>query len=375
VGRLGDVSRRSYLAVLGAAVLCYAALGAVLRILPALVEDRAALGLLVGAPAITGVLMRPLGGRLADRVDPARVVLVGALAMAAGIAPALAWDGTAALLLSRLLVGAGEGAMMAATVLWLLRLAGPERRGRALGHIGLANYAGLTIGPLLADALGLVRGTVLIAAALLPLLGVLVALLAERPRAEEATGDERAGGRVLVMVVWPGIALMLVNVGYVAFLAFGGTVAGTALVIPLFAAGVIVTRTLGAQMPDRLGGRRTVLVAAPLAAAGLLVLGLAGPVATGAALAGTLLFALGQGFAVPGLGLMALAGVSPERHGAAAGMFFAFFDAGVGLGGPLIGVVARLSTPQGALAVAAGAVLAAATLVAQARVRAGMRIG
>jgi MFS family permease len=365
------MSRRSYLAVLGAAVLCYAALGAVLRLLPELVDDPAALGLLVGAPAITGVLMRPLGGRLADRVDPARVVLGGALAMAAGIAPALVWTGTGALLLSRLLVGAGEGAMMAATVLWLLRLAGPDRRGQALGHIGLANYAGLTIGPLLADALGLARDAVLVAAALLPLLGVLLALSAERPRAEEATSDERTDGGVLGAVLWPGVALTLVNVGYVAFLAFGGSAAGTALVLPLFAAGVIATRTLGARVPDRLGGRRTVLAAAPLAAAGLLVVGLAGPTATALALIGTLVLAVGQGFAVPGLGLIALAGVSPERHGAAAGLFFAFFDAGVGLGGPLIGIVARLTTAQGALVAAAGTVLAAAAVAAQARVRAG----
>jgi len=366
------VSRRSsYLAVLGAAVLCYAALGAVLRILPELVEDRAALGLLVGAPAITGVLMRPLGGRLADRVDPARVVLAGALAMALGVLPALAWSGTGALLLSRLLVGAGEGAMMAATVLWLLRLAGPERRGQALGHVGLANYAGLTIGPLLADALSLAREAVLIAAALLPLLGVLSALAAERPRADEAAADARADGSVLAEVLWPGVALMLVNVGYVAFLAFGGAAAGTALVVPLFAAGVIATRTLGARVPDRLGGRRTVLAAAPVAAAGLLLAGLAGPGATGLALAGTLLLAVGQGFAVPGLGLIALAGVSPERHGAAAGLFFAFFDAGVGLGGPLTGVVARVTTAQGALLAAAAAVLAAGAVGAQARVRIG----
>ncbi len=49
---------RSYLAVLAAAVLCYATLGAVLRILPELVDDPAALGLLVGAPALTGVITR-----------------------------------------------------------------------------------------------------------------------------------------------------------------------------------------------------------------------------------------------------------------------------------------------------------------------------
>ena len=43
-------SRASYTAVLGAAALCYSALGAVLRLLPDLAGDRAALGLLVGAP-------------------------------------------------------------------------------------------------------------------------------------------------------------------------------------------------------------------------------------------------------------------------------------------------------------------------------------
>jgi hypothetical protein len=43
------MARRSYVAVLISAVACYAALGAVLRTLPALTADRALLGLLVGA--------------------------------------------------------------------------------------------------------------------------------------------------------------------------------------------------------------------------------------------------------------------------------------------------------------------------------------
>ena len=90
----------------------------------------------------------------------------GALVMAVGIAPA-AIDTVAAQVASRLVVGAGEGLMMAAAVLWLLRLAGEQRRGRALGHIGLANYGGLAAGPLIADALGS-YGAVLAAAAVLP---------------------------------------------------------------------------------------------------------------------------------------------------------------------------------------------------------------
>jgi hypothetical protein len=57
--------------------------------------------------------------------------------------------------------------------------------------------------------------------------------------------------------------------------------------------------------------------------------------------------------------LLARASVPPSRHGRMAGAFFAYFDAGVGLGGPGVGL-ARAADPSGALLAAAVAVLAAA---------------
>ena len=145
-----------YVTVFATAVLCYAALGAVLGILPDYVHSLGGgavlVGLAVGAPALTGAAGRPLGGRLADRLGPARIMIAGAVVMTVGTIPAFVHS-LGVLILSRLVVGAGEASMMAAAVLWLLRLAGPERRGRAMGHIGLANYAGLTIGPPLSQAL------------------------------------------------------------------------------------------------------------------------------------------------------------------------------------------------------------------------------
>jgi predicted MFS family arabinose efflux permease len=347
------MGRTSYFAVLAAAVACYAALGAVLAILPDLVDDRAALGLAVGAPALAAVITRPAGGRLADRIGPGPVVTGGAIVMALGIAPA--WvDGYGALLASRLLIGAGEGAMMSAAVLWLLRLAGPDKRGQALGHIGLANYAGLTAGPLLASALGHARDPVLVAAAALPLLGVALAARAERPPAERSRQAQGTG--VFRATLGPGISLALVNCGYVALLAFGAQVTGSRLIVPVFAAGVILARTAGASIPDRAGARPTVLVSTVVAAAGLFA------VTAGAGLPGTALLAAGQGLAVPALGLLALRRVAPERHGAAAGLFFAYFDAGVGGGGLLVGLVARATSPAEALTMAGGAVLAAGLL-------------
>jgi MFS family permease len=147
-----------YVAALATAVVCYAALGAVLAILPRYVPARgggpAAVGLAVGAPSLTGLMARPIGGRLADALGPFIPLVAGAAVMAAGAVPAALSASLGVLVASRLAVGAGEGVMMAFTVLWPLRLAGPDRRGRALGHIGLANYAGLALGPLLAQALG-----------------------------------------------------------------------------------------------------------------------------------------------------------------------------------------------------------------------------
>jgi MFS family permease len=355
--------------VLIAALLCYAALGAVLRVLPDRMEDLGAgpvaVGLAVGAPAITGVIARPAGGRAADRRGAAGVLIAGALVMVLGVAPALVATPNAQIA-SRLAVGAGEGLMMSAAVLWLLRLGGPARQGRALGHIGLANYGGLTVGPLLADALGGRTGPVLAFAAVLPLLATVVVARACRPN--EADGAREHGPALWRATLAPGAGLMLVNAGYVTLLSFGpATVAGhgaggAALVVPAFAATVIAVRTLGAAIPDRAGPRKTLALAAPAAAAGLAVIAVAH--AAAAVLAGVVVLAAGQALAVPALGLLALQRVPPARHGAAAGLFFAFFDAGVGLGGPAAGVLARLAGPAGALAGAAAAVAMAATVAA-----------
>ncbi|HTT31142.1 MAG TPA: MFS transporter [Solirubrobacteraceae bacterium] len=387
-----------YLIVFSTAVLCYAALGAVLGILPNYVHSLGGgavlIGFAVGAPALTGAAGRPFGGRLADHNGPARIVIAGAIVMAIGAIPAFV-PSLGLLIVSRLMVGAGEAAMMAATVLWLLRLAGPERRGRAMGHVGLANYAGLTIGPLLAQALSGDQhpSRVWIAAAILPLVAAAsAAVLGRSPErgiapepelAGQASEPELAGQAsepdpaeqrsTLRATLRPGLGLMLVNFGYVAVLSFGAAAAteqGTgiaSLVIPVFGVGVIASRTILAGVPDRFGAPRTLTVAVTLEAAGLA--GMATATSPPLAVFALVVMAIGQGLAVPSLGLLALASVPPSRHGRTAGAFFAYFDAGVGLGGPVVGLAARAADPTGGLFAAAGAVLATAPVALLARAR------
>lgn len=361
----------AYLRVLAAATMCYLGLGVVLAILPPYLTGHAGagpfvVGLAVGAPALTAVLVRPLAGRWADRAGPVRVMLAGALVMAAGGAALWPASSTAVLIGARLLAGAGEGAMMAAGVLWLLRLAGPHARGRSLGHLGLANYCGLAAGPLLAVTLGGngAYRAVFVAAALAPLLGAALAMPfgghgAHAPGRPQPRG---AGQWPVADVLLAGCGLALANVGYVALLSFGAQAvsAGGGNLVAAFGVTVVAVRVLGGGLPDRWGATPVLVAAALAEAAGLAALVMMPNMAT--VLGATMVLAAGQALAVPALGILALRRVPASRQGVAAGLFFAFFDIGVGLGGPAVGLLAKLGGPGSAVEGAAVAVALVAGL-------------
>jgi hypothetical protein len=148
-------------------------------------------------------------------------------------------------------------------------------------------------------------------------------------------------------------------------------VAVASLVVPVFAITVIAARLLGASVPDRAGAVATLRVC--VAAEGLGLMAFAAAHESATALAALLALAAGQALAVPALGLLALRGVPAERHGAAAGLFFSWFDAGVGLGGPAVGAAARATSPAAAVALAGAAVASVIAVVVPPRLAAVLR--
>jgi len=75
--------------------------------------------------------------------------------------------------------------------------------------------------------------------------------------------------------------------------------------------------------------------------------------------------AMGAAFSLlnPALMLIAIGRVSPSARGAAMGTYTAFFDAGVGVGAPLAGLAAALTSYEGAFVLAAAACVGSAALI------------
>jgi MFS family permease len=351
------------------------AVGAVLPVLPRYVDGplgagNIAVGIVIGAYAITGLMLRPFAGRFADRRGRKPAVLIGSLLMGAGGFLYLLPLGVGGLIAARLVLGAGEGTVFTAGSAWIVDLAPPERRGRVIGLYGLAVWSGLSIGPLFGELIQHHAGytPVWIFAGIAPLIGALIALRVPDPFRPGPWLEQEHHSLIAREAVLPGAALALGSIGYAAVATFvvlhldARGVGHGALVFGAFATMVVLTRLVGGDLPDRVGPARIAVAAALVEAVGLTTIAFAHSLPV--ALAGAL--AMGAAFSLlyPSLSLIVVNQVSEARRGAALGTFTAFFDAGVGFGAPLAGAAAALSSYEGSFLVAATIALGSATLIA-----------
>jgi MFS family permease len=346
--------------------------GSVLPVLPRYIHGPigagdVAVGVVIGAYAVTGLLLRPVAGRFADTRGRKPTVLVGAMLVALSGLLYLPALGIAGLIVARLILGAGEGAVYTAGSAWIVDLAPEDRRGRVLGLYGLAVWGGLSVGPLLGEVLLNAGGydLVWIVAAALPVLGALIALAARDPFVPLPHAEPHP--LIAPEAVGPGFAVGLASFGYAAVATFivlhleSRGVGHGATVFAAFAAMIVLTRLVFGDLPDRMGAAPVAIAATVGEACGLLLIAVAQSLPV-AILGGV---AMGAAFALlnPSLMLIALGRVSQQARGAAMGTYTAFFDAGVGLGAPIAGVVAALTSYEGAFIFAAGVCLASALMI------------
>jgi MFS family permease len=355
------------------ALLCFVAIGAALPTLPTFVRGPlgagdVAVGIVVGAFALTSVVCRPLAGRQSDRRGRRVVMLAGTFAMTAGGVLYLLAHSVLALVLARLVVGAGEGTVYTAGATWAIDLAPEDRRGFALGLFGLAVWGGLSLGPLAGELLRSHAGydAVWALTAALPAAAAVIATRLPEPEAPALDPQSEREALLPHAARRPGLALALANIGYAALAGFvvlalkERGISGGATVFTAFAVAVFAARLALSRVPDRAGARPTATAAGLLEALGLTVIAAAHSL--GVALIGALIVGVGFSMLFPSLALMVVGEITDDRRGTAMGAFTAFFDIGVGLGGPIAGLTAAVAGYPAVFYLSAAAALGTAVL-------------
>jgi MFS family permease len=360
---------RTFLTVAVAELAYFTADGVLLPALPRYVEGplgagNVAVGIVVGVFSLSAFFLRPWAGRLADRHGRRIVMVAGASLFALSVAGYLVATSVAVLVVTRLLTGVGDALFFVAALSANVDLAPEDRRGEAMSFASLSLYVGIGAGPFIGEALIAWRGfeaawiaSILLATAAV---GLALRLPSMRPDRNEVVPHRlvhRAG-------LLPGVVLFATIWGMGGFLAFVPLYAldlgmgGASLVLGLFAGLVVLIRSVGATIPDRIGPGRAVRISLVLTSLGLAIIGLWRT--PSGLVAGTSLFGVGVALFTPALFTLAVTGIPSNERGAVMGTTSAFLDLAFGLGPATLGFVAAAVGRGGAFL--AGSAVAAAGL-------------
>jgi MFS family permease len=352
-----------------ACFLGFGAIGMTIQVMPAYAHERfganaITAGLAVTVGSLATMISRPVSGRFADQGGGRRVAMAGAiLGLIGGVGHIVATN-LPILVLARLFLGAGEGALFTGSVGWILAHTEQSQRGKVAGHFGLSMWMGLASGPMLGTALlaiGAYRN-VWIAATIIPALAwALVASTRREGRVSSGAANIRRA--LFPRAAWlPGASGVFSSIGYgviAAFLAprFAALdFAGQNFALTVFGVAFMITRFLGSGYADRFGGRRVLLSAFLIESAGLAGLFLANM--EWLAFASTALTGAGLSLLMPSVTSLVTEAADPRERTAALGAVTSSWDLGVAVGGPLGGLVAGASN-AGPFALGAVAALVA----------------
>ncbi|SFM88110.1 Predicted arabinose efflux permease, MFS family [Izhakiella capsodis] len=335
---------------------CYLSIGLPLAVLPGYVHNTLGYnsfiaGLIISIQYFSTLISRPQAGRYADLLGPKRVVRVGLLLCGtSGLFTVLAMLFSAhplfsllLLAIGRVVLGFGESLTSTSSILWGINMVGSAQSARVISWNGVATYLAMAIGAplgvLLDHAFNIAGFALLIM--LMAIVGFWLA--SQRPDVNVTVGERLPFSRVFSRIWIFGFCLGLGTVGF-------GTIAtfitlyfsshqwqGAAFSLTLFSFGFIIARLIFSSTISRFGGVRVALVSFSIEAMGLLIIWHAGSVW----LVDLGAFLTGVGFSLvfPALGVAAIRQVSSQSQGAALGLYSAFLDFGLGITGPLAGLI------------------------------------
>jgi predicted MFS family arabinose efflux permease len=307
-----------------------------------------AVGIAVGVFAVGALGVRPLAGRWGDVRGRRPLLVAGLVITAVPTAAMAAGGGYGAVLALRVVTGVGQALFFVGGATLAADLAAPGRRGAALSLFSLPIYAGLGVGPALGEQLYERYGAApaFVVAGALPAVALLLAPVLPDHRPDPApTGAARVKGPLLHPVAFgPGVVILLGLLGFIGFQAYLTLysdqigLARPELVFLLYSGIVVLVRTAGAGLPDRLGAARAGTYANIAIATGLGVVALVPHPA--AVFAGTAVLSTGMALQYPALMSLAVGRAPEEERARVVSTFSGFFDLAQAGGGAVLGAAA-----------------------------------
>ena len=261
-------------------------------------------------------------------------------------------------LLLRAVSGVGWGVGMTATIAVCSDFAPAASLARSMGIIGVAGLVANALGPLLAEELIRRYGYgAMFDAALAFLIAALACMLLARRAPECPPGKPTAAAPAPLRKV-PAVSLLVISAmpvfhgavrgTMIFFIALFGASIGISRVGPFFLAfslAAILTRFTVADLSDRYGRKRIVVLAAAVIGLNLFALSQIG--SFGALILTGFVGGLGQGLIFPALSTYMIHTLGRENKGLAISLYLFLFDVGMGIGAPFFGWVSDRGGIQG----------------------------
>ena len=352
----------TFLLVMLSMLAYFTAVGAITPTLPRYVEGPLGgggveVGAVIGALALTAVLLRPLSGRLSDKRGRRLLIIFGGISVGLSILAYSFSESLPLLIFWRLVTGVGEAFFYVGAASVINDLAPDERRGEALSYFSLALFGGLAIGPITGETIltassydwvwVFAGGSALFAG----VVGFFV------PETRPADAGDTPGKLVHGAAILPGTVLatniwaLATFSSFIVLHALDIGMSGGRYVFALNSGVIIAIRLFGARLPDKLGAKKAGSSALGAAMVGMLIMGLwAEPVGL---YIGTFIYSIGHALAFPALMTLAISRAPASERGSVIGTFTAFFDLSFGIGAVSAGAIADAVGYQGAFVAAA----------------------
>jgi len=298
------------------------------------------IGLIIALFAFVSMVMRPPAGWLIDMKGSRSVLLVGMAIFLLASLGYLLTPSVRGILALRLFHGLGMGLFPTAATVVIAELAPPARRGEAMGWFGIANSLAYILGP--AGGLAVVAWTgyaaLFLLAAGMAALGLVCIWLLPMPARKTSPPARlpRLEDIFSQAALLPSAILLFLYLPYgslISFLPIVATQRGLAnpgLFFTVYAAAMLLVRSKAGEISDRRGRAAVILPGMVIAAASLVVLGLAtGPAGI---LVGGAIFGIAFGMVQPTLMALVADRVPLAERGKAMGTFYVAWELGITAG-------------------------------------------